>query len=102
MGQHREKPLLQPWPSPQAPGQLGEVGVSDSQGHEESLVLRDVHDGLQVVDPTDQEKACEGEEQPQGQAAGRANAPPRPGFMQAQVGQDGASPTSSARGTRPA
>ena len=48
----------------------GDEGTSDLQGWEEGGILRGVHDGLQVVDPTQQEEACEGKEQSLSQAAG--------------------------------
>lgn len=86
MGQYREKFLFQFWFFLQVLGQLGEVGVSDLQGYEESFVFRDVYDGFQVVDFIDQEKVCEGEEQLQGQVVGRVNVLFRLGFMQVQVG----------------
>lgn len=44
-------------------------------------ILRGVHDGLQVVDPTQQEEACEGKEQSLSQAADGAKAPPRLGLL---------------------
>lgn len=71
-GQDREQPLLHPWPSSQAAGQLGDEETSDSQGCEERGILRGVHDRLQVIDPAHQEEACEGKEQSQSQAAGGA------------------------------
>ena len=52
--------------TPSLPGRLtlssGKGGPNDSQGHEERSILRSVHNGLQVIDPTYQEKAYEGEE----------------------------------------
>lgn len=59
----------------------GDEGTSDLQGWEEGGILRGVHDGLQVVDPTQQEEACEGKEQPRSQAADGAKAPPRLGLL---------------------
>lgn len=59
----------------------GDEGTSDLQGWEEGGILRGVHDGLQVVDPTQQEEACEGKEQSLSQAADGAKAPPRLGLL---------------------
>ena len=61
MGQDREKPALHPWPPWEAPTQPGEEETNGSLGQEERGVLSGVHDGLQVIDPAYQEKACEGE-----------------------------------------
>lgn len=36
--------------------------AGDSQGHVQKVILGGKYEGLQVVDPTHQEKACEGEE----------------------------------------
>lgn len=99
--QDGEEPWASPWTSPTAPGQLGEERGSDSRGHEEKGVLIGVHDGLQAVHTTDQEKACDGEDQSEGQAASGANAPPSPGLRRAPTGRDGASPGFRARGARP-
>ena len=59
----------------------GDEGTSDLQGREEGGILRGVHDGLQVVDPAQQEEACEGKEQSLSQATGGANAPPSLGLL---------------------
>lgn len=48
---------------PKGSGPAGGGGGSDSRGHEEWGTHRSVHSGVQVINPTDQEKACEGEEQ---------------------------------------
>lgn len=76
VGQGREETAVHPGPSWEGPPQLRDEGPNDSRGQEERGVLSGVHDGLQVIDPTYQEKTCEGEEESEGQAAGGAEAPP--------------------------
>lgn len=79
----------------QVPGQLGEG--SDSRDHEQRGVHSGVHNGLQVIDPTHQQKAWGGETV-RGPGASGAITPPRPSLMWGPSGQGGASPGSRARG----
>lgn len=101
-GSGQREASASPRPSSKGPGPRAGGGGSDSQGHEEGSILRSVHDGLQVVNPTDQEKACEGEEQRARWQVGMTcpNAS-GPGPRQAPGGRDGASPGPRARRARP-
>lgn len=87
---------------PKGSGPAGGGGGSDSRGHEEWGTHRSVHSGLQVINPTDQEKACEGEEQSARWPVGPMNPDTSgPDPMQAPGGPDGASLGPRARGARP-